>query len=237
MVTASRLATWARLAMPQAHRRREVLERKQQRPWRLVRPQPPAAAPAPHGVLCVRLARLGRPRCPLRRRDQPPVNVPPQASIPWAPRRQACTRDAYVGVHRPRCRYGVSCHGGDFKGLARNKRCTQRNDFSKTGGTNGDYKMDHGGTHSGTTRCISGTTGIGVGKRTRHRRHAPACPVPSHPTQPLMRVDGAPPQNCEAAAANAECTTLHVWPERLLAPGHYFRSCADAAKVGAKAKC
>jgi len=77
--------------------------------------------------------------------------------------------------------YGVSCHGGDFKGLARNKRCTQRNDFSKTGGTNGDYKMDHSGTHSGTTRCISGTTQIGV--------------------------------------------------------GHYFRSCADAAKVGAKAKC
>ena len=30
-------------------------------------------------------------------------------------------------------------------------------------GSNGDYKMDHSGGHTGTTRCMHGSTGIGVG--------------------------------------------------------------------------
>merc|ERR1711935_660588 len=61
------------------------------------------------------------------------------------------------------CWYGVSCHGGEFNGIERSKRCTKRKDFAQTAGRNGDYKMDHCGTHTGTTRCMSGQTGIGVG--------------------------------------------------------------------------
>ena len=58
--------------------------------------------------------------------------------------------------------WGISVHGDAFNGLASNKRCTVKANFGLTGGNNGDYKLDHAGTHSGTTRCNHGVTGIGV---------------------------------------------------------------------------
>ena len=60
------------------------------------------------------------------------------------------------------CWYGVSAHGGSFRGFSRSQRCTKKDDFRSTGGSNGDYKMDHCGSHTGTTRCFHGTTRIGV---------------------------------------------------------------------------
>jgi len=58
--------------------------------------------------------------------------------------------------------WGISVHGDAFLGLASDKRCIKKNDFNQSGGSNGDYKLDHQGTHSGTTRCVHGTVGIGV---------------------------------------------------------------------------
>ena len=58
--------------------------------------------------------------------------------------------------------WGLSVHGSGFNGLASNKRCVKKADFSQSGGSNGDYKLDHQSAHSGTTRCVHGTTGIGV---------------------------------------------------------------------------
>jgi len=60
------------------------------------------------------------------------------------------------------CWMGVSVHGGSFSGFSRSQRCTNKADFGRTGGTNGDYKLDHCGRHTGTTRCFHGSTAIGV---------------------------------------------------------------------------
>lgn len=58
--------------------------------------------------------------------------------------------------------WGISVHSDAFNGLPSNKRCVKKGSFSQTAGTNGDYKLDHSGTHSGTTRCMHSVTGIGV---------------------------------------------------------------------------
>jgi len=58
--------------------------------------------------------------------------------------------------------WSLSVHSSAFNGLASNKRCVQKGDFLTSGGSNGDYKLDHTGVHSGTTRCVHSTTGIGV---------------------------------------------------------------------------
>jgi hypothetical protein len=58
--------------------------------------------------------------------------------------------------------WGLSVHGADFNGLAANRRCVTRSDFQQPAGTNGDYKLDHSGVHSGTTRCLHANTGLGV---------------------------------------------------------------------------
>jgi formylglycine-generating enzyme required for sulfatase activity len=65
------------------------------------------------------------------------------------------------------CWWGISVHsssaaGDAWNGLPSSERCISKNDFSVTNGSNGDYKLDHNGTHSGTTRCIHGITGIGI---------------------------------------------------------------------------
>ena len=58
--------------------------------------------------------------------------------------------------------WGISVHSTAFNGLASSKRCLKKSNFSQSGGSNGDYKLDHSGAHAGTTRCLHGTTAIGV---------------------------------------------------------------------------
>ena len=58
--------------------------------------------------------------------------------------------------------WGLSVHGSAFNGLASSKRCVKKGDFTQSGGNNGDYKLDHQSSHSGTTRCMHAVTGIGV---------------------------------------------------------------------------
>ena len=58
--------------------------------------------------------------------------------------------------------WGLSVHATAWNGLATSERCISKSDFSTTGGSNGDYKLDHSGSHSGTTRCIHSSTEIGV---------------------------------------------------------------------------
>ncbi|GMV42669.1 MAG: hypothetical protein AMXMBFR64_43850 [Myxococcales bacterium] len=58
--------------------------------------------------------------------------------------------------------WGISVHGDAFGGLASNKRCVLKSNHATGVGTNGDYKLDHQGTHAGTTRCFHGNVGIGV---------------------------------------------------------------------------
>ena len=59
--------------------------------------------------------------------------------------------------------WGISVHSDAFGGLASSKRCVKKANFLlEGGGSNGDYKLDHYGPHSGTTRCTHGTTAIGV---------------------------------------------------------------------------
>ena len=71
-------------------------------------------------------------------------------------------RGVQNNAYRSGCWFGISTHSWSWYGFETGERCTFKPDFRLTSANNADYKMDHCGSHSGTTRCVHGRTGIGI---------------------------------------------------------------------------
>ena len=101
--------------------------------------------------------------------------------------------------------WGISVHADAFNGVPSDRRCVLKSNFSTGVGNNGDYKLDHQGTHSGTTRCFHGTVGIGVSHWVREE-------ASGGPAQPDGKSAANAGQSCKAIKAGGFSTgDGHYW--------------------------